>query len=55
MGKATKALSAFIDNIPDNKLEGIPEGAGTIYKDQDFRLDNQGVYATTSGNQEPSS
>ncbi|CUS06866.1 unnamed protein product [Tuber aestivum] len=43
MGKASKALQAFIDNIPDSKLTGFPEGAGTIYTDQDFRLDMQGA------------
>ncbi|KAI9668024.1 MAG: hypothetical protein M1821_000844 [Bathelium mastoideum] len=40
--KGAKALIAFITDIPDSKLTGWTEGEHTIYKDTDFRLDNQG-------------
>ncbi|KAI1788568.1 hypothetical protein LXA43DRAFT_633266 [Ganoderma leucocontextum] len=43
MGKATKALLAFINGIPDDKLKDIGESQHTIYQDSDFRLDMQGV------------
>ncbi|KAI9694131.1 MAG: hypothetical protein M1822_003402 [Bathelium mastoideum] len=43
--KGAKALIAFIDDIPDSKLTGWTEGEHTIYKDIDFRLDNQGKTA----------
>lgn len=43
MGKASKALQAFINGIPDAKLTGISQSPGTIYHDTDFRLDMQGV------------
>lgn len=43
MGKANKALEAFIKGIPDAKLTSIPTTAGTLHKDTDFRLDMQGV------------
>jgi len=43
MGKATKALNAFIDEIPDSVLEALPTAPGTMYDDDDFRLDMQGV------------
>lgn len=43
MGKATKALKAFIDEIPDSVLEALPTTGGTIHTDDDFRLDMQGV------------
>jgi hypothetical protein len=42
-GKTGKLLTAFIDEIPDSKLEALPNNAGTIYTDDDFRLDMQGV------------
>jgi hypothetical protein len=38
-----KALKAFIDEIPAAKLENFPGSAGTLYKDDNFRLDLQGV------------
>lgn len=41
MGKATKALEAFIANIPAAKLTNFSSSIGTIYTDQDFRLDMQ--------------
>ena len=47
MGKAKKALESFINSIPDSKLTGIPTQGGTLYKDNDFRLDMQGVRSTT--------
>lgn len=43
MGKARKALENFIDEIPKAKLTGFPSSAGTIYRNEDFRLDMQGV------------
>jgi len=43
MGKATKALKEFIENIPDSKLTGFSTAAGTIYKTTEFRLDMQGI------------
>jgi hypothetical protein len=43
MGKAKKAAKEFIEGIPDDKLKDIPDGIGTLYKDEDFRLDMQGV------------
>jgi hypothetical protein len=43
MGKNTKFVAAFIDDISDSKLSGFPSQATTIAKDQDFRLDMQGV------------
>ena len=43
MGKAKKALTEFIDAIPDAKLTGFPGSAGTIWEDPDFRFDMQGV------------
>lgn len=46
MGKASKALRAFIDSIPDNRLSPPQSGAGTIVSDTDFRLDMQGVSLT---------
>lgn len=41
--KGAKALTAFIDGIPDSKLTEWSEAAHTIYTNTDFRLDNQGV------------
>ena len=43
MGKGKKAAIAFIESIPDAKLEGLPTSGGTIFKDTNFRLDMQGV------------
>ena len=43
MGKANDALDDFIDSIPHHKLEGIPDQPGTLFKDQNYRLDVQGV------------
>lgn len=43
MGKASKALKEFIENIPDAKLTGFSTAPGTIYKTTEFRLDMQGV------------
>ena len=34
---------AFIDNIPDTKLIGFSEEGCTIWSDEDFRIDMQGV------------
>jgi hypothetical protein len=38
-----KALKAFIDEIPESKLENFPSNAGTLFTDDNFRLDLQGV------------
>jgi hypothetical protein len=38
-----KALKAFIEEIPESKLENFPSNPGTLYDDDDFRLDLQGV------------
>jgi len=38
-----KALKAFIEEIPASKLENFPSAPGTLYTDDDFRLDLQGV------------
>ena len=38
-----KALKAFIEGIPANKLENFPAAPGTLFTDDDFRLDLQGV------------
>jgi len=41
-----KALSAFIDEIPAAKLENFPSTPGTLYHDDNFRLDLQGLTKT---------
>jgi hypothetical protein len=38
-----KALKAFIEEIPASKLENFPAAPGTLFTDNDFRLDLQGV------------
>ena len=43
MGKASKALKDFLDKIPVEKLEALPVQQQTIFRDQHFRLDMQGV------------
>ena len=43
MGKASKAFDAFVDSISDDKLTGLRDTSGTIFSDNDFRLDMQGV------------
>lgn len=53
MGKADKALVAFINAIPDDKLTSIQTTATTLYKDTDFRLDMQGVRSRLSPNIPP--
>ncbi|KAI4687654.1 uncharacterized protein J4E88_003245 [Alternaria novae-zelandiae] len=51
MGKTRKAMMAFIDSIPDSKLEGGFK-SDTIYTDlKNFRLDNQGI--TTARGDKP--
>ncbi|KAH7305447.1 hypothetical protein B0I35DRAFT_443806 [Stachybotrys elegans] len=42
-----KLLRDFIDEIPDSKLQGLPNSQTTLYRDQNFRLDMQGM--TSSG------
>lgn len=41
IGKASKALVQFINDILEEKFIGLPDTAGTIYKKRDFRLDMQ--------------
>ena len=41
MGKATKALKEFINEILQSVLEALPTSAGTIYANGNFRLDMQ--------------
>ncbi|KAI4604765.1 hypothetical protein J4E80_010921 [Alternaria sp. BMP 0032] len=45
MGKKfRKALLAFIDGIPDHKLEGgLPSIQKTLYEDDNYRLDMQNL------------
>ncbi|RSL71773.1 hypothetical protein CEP53_001349 [Fusarium sp. AF-6] len=43
MGKAGKALRNFILSIPDDKINGFTDGEHTLYKDANYRLDNQGL------------
>ncbi|KAF8800115.1 hypothetical protein BYT27DRAFT_7200626 [Phlegmacium glaucopus] len=43
MGKAKKYLDEFIAEIPADKLTGFPTSAGTIYKNENYRLDMQGM------------
>lgn len=47
MGKASDALTDFIDDIPASRLTGLPTSPGTIYSTSDFRLDMQGVSSIT--------
>ncbi|KAI0273198.1 hypothetical protein BGY98DRAFT_936358 [Russula aff. rugulosa BPL654] len=41
-----KALKAFIEGIPASKLDNFPAAPGTLYNDDDFRLDLQGLTRT---------
>ena len=50
MPSSWKMYHAWIDEIPDSKLEG-GIGSGSIYKDENFRLDMQGF--TTAKDGEP--
>lgn len=44
MGRGRKnILQDFIDEIPDSKLEGFPDTETTLYKDDNLRIDMQGV------------
>lgn len=44
MGRGRKKiLKDFIDEIPDSKLEGLPDSETTLYKDDNLRIDMQGV------------
>ncbi|KAN0123204.1 hypothetical protein V8E52_003157 [Russula decolorans] len=38
-----KALKTFIEEIPESKLENFPSAPRTLYDDDDFRLDLQGL------------
>lgn len=40
-----KRFEAFLDDVPDEKLEYLPEGEQTLYSDyaRGYRLDHQGV------------
>lgn len=46
MGKTSKRLLKFIENIPDEKLVGLSDTEHTLYTTKDFRIDMQGVSAT---------
>lgn len=43
MSRATKALEAFIEGVPDSVLDNLPARDGTIHHDANFRLDLQSV------------
>ncbi|MCJ1468752.1 hypothetical protein MMC07_007382 [Pseudocyphellaria aurata] len=43
MGKASKMLADFIDDIPDWKLTDLRSNPRTIHTDDNFRLDMQGM------------
>ena len=47
MGRASNSfetlLEQFIQNLSDDDLVAVPARPGTIFKDRNFRLDNQGV------------
>lgn len=48
MGKAEKEVMAFIDSIPESKLQGFPRKPGAkIYDNADYRLDMQQVSRIT--------
>jgi hypothetical protein len=50
MVKFSKEVVAWIEDIPDSKLEGGIQGGGkSVYKDIDYRLDNQGTYKDRNG------
>jgi len=50
MGRHDKALLAFIESLPTEKLEALPTSTGrTIFYDQNYRLDMQGVSSLISG------
>lgn len=38
-----KLINNFIDSIPNNKLQNFSDKPKTLHKDQDLRLDMQGV------------
>ncbi|KAK4246189.1 hypothetical protein C7999DRAFT_33404 [Corynascus novoguineensis] len=52
MGKASAAIRAFIESIPDEKLTGFadPDPSYTIYSNTDFRLDLQNKTSTKPPN-----
>lgn len=43
MGKNTRLCKAFVESIPAEKLSGFVTNTGTIFSDNDWRLDMQGV------------
>lgn len=43
MGRNTKRVKDFINDIPDKKLSAFITSFGTLYSDDEFRLDMQGV------------
>lgn len=43
MGKARKAFGEFVAAIPNDKLSGLSNQSQTIFKDESFRLDMQGM------------
>ena len=43
MGKVEKSLKSFIESLPNDKLTSISTLGATLYKDENYRLDMQGV------------
>ena len=43
MGNSRDTFEAFVQSIPDSKLEGLPENTHKPFADQNFRLNMQGV------------
>lgn len=47
MGKASDALKAIIEDLPDHHLSGFTGGEHTLHRDKNYRLDIQGVRCLT--------
>ncbi|KAF6800997.1 hypothetical protein CSOJ01_12093 [Colletotrichum sojae] len=45
-----RALKSFIDEIPEAKLENFPGSQQTLYRDENFRLDMQGMTSNDEWN-----
>jgi hypothetical protein len=50
MGKSKKALVAYIESIPDDKLRGFQSNRSNVHKNVNFRLDMEGVSRQTTRN-----
>ncbi|KAF2789866.1 hypothetical protein K505DRAFT_252408 [Melanomma pulvis-pyrius CBS 109.77] len=44
-----KQIKESIQSIPGSKLTALPTSSGTIFEDQDFHLDMQGVRSLITG------